>query len=111
MTQTKWIHVNGNLYEGTIETVQNWDGSESKEEVLATVVIDGIRTRNIVRVHDCYDSPEAYYSEQLYRAQESLEYCKADMQRHIDICTKRVNYQADRVKFFKEKLDLLKHES
>lgn len=111
MTQTKWINVNGNLYEGTIETVQNWDGSENKEEVIVTVVIDGIKTRNIVRVYNCYDSPEAYYADRLYSAQASLECCKADMERQIDICTKRVNYQADRVKFFKEKLDLLKHES
>lgn len=111
MTQTKWINVNGNLYEGTIETVQNWDGSENKEKAIATVVIDGIRIRNTVPMSDCYDSPETYYSEQLYRAQASLECCKADMERQIDVCTKRVNYQADRVRLFKEKLDLLKHES
>ncbi len=111
MTQTKWIDVNGQLYEGTIETVQNWDGEENTEEVIATVVINGIKTRNIVRVYNCYDSPEAYYSDRLYSAEASLEYCKADMERQIDICTKRVNHQADRVKFFKAKLDLLKHES
>lgn len=111
MTQTKWINVNGNLYEGTIETVQNWDGSENKEKAIAIVVIDGIEIRNTVPMSDCYDSPEAYYSEQLYRAKASLECCKADMERQIDICTKRVNHQADRVKFFKAKLDLLKHES
>lgn len=110
MTQTKWINVNGNLYEGTIETVQNWDGSENKEKAIGTVAIDGIKIRGIISMYDCFDSPEAYYAGRLHSAQASLECCKADMERQIDICTKRVNHQADRVKFFKEKLDLLKHE-
>ena len=43
MTQTKWIDVNGNLYKGTIETVQNWDGSENRDFVFATVIINVLR--------------------------------------------------------------------
>ena len=39
MTQTKWIDVNGNLYEGTIETVQNWDGSENDQCAFAIIAI------------------------------------------------------------------------
>lgn len=110
MTQTKWIDVNGNLYEGTIETVQKWDGSENRDFVFATVIINGIKIRAIAFLSDCHDSPEAYYQKWLDRAKSYRETAGGEMQRAIAYHTNEVNRLDAEVKMWQSKLDLLKHD-
>lgn len=110
MTQTKWIDVNGNLYKGTIETVQNWDGSENKKVAIANVVIDGIKIRNTVPLSDCYDSPEAYYKHMLWYSREKLDLAKTCMEVQLKDRSEQVNRLDAEVKMWQSKLDLLKHD-
>lgn len=110
MTRTKWINVNGNLYEGTIETVQNWDGSENDHLAIAIAIIDGIKIRGIVLLSDCWESPEAYYEIMLDRANVYLRNAKYDMDSDIEFHTKKVNKYDAEVKMWQSKLDLLKHD-
>ncbi len=110
MTQTKWIDVNGQLYEGTIETVQNCNGIENDELGIATVVINGIKIRKIVLLFQYYDSPEAYYECMLDRATVHLRNAKDDMQSDIEYHTNKVNKYDAEVKMWQSKLDLLKHD-
>lgn len=111
MTQTKWINVNGNLYEGAIETVQNRDGSENEDYAIATVVIDGIRIRGIAPLCDCYDSPEAYYQYMLLYSREKLDLAKIYMSVQLNQRSEQVDRLDAEVKMWQSKLDLLKHES
>lgn len=110
MTQTKWIDINGNLYEGTIETVQNWDGSENVAYGIATAVINGIKIRALALLSDCYDSPESYYEIMLDRANVYLANAKYDMDSDIEFHTNKVNKYDAEAKYWQSKLDLLKHD-
>lgn len=111
MTQTKWINVNGNLCKGTIETVQNWDGSENEDRAIATVVIDGIKIRGLIYLCDCYDSPEAYYEKGLSRAKSYRESAGEELGRSVMYRKSEVDRLDAEVKMWQSKLDLLKDES
>ena len=111
MTQTKWINVNGNLYEGAIETVQDWDGQENTMQGIATVVINGIKVRAIVELWMLHDSPEAYYQKELSRAKSYRETAGEEMRRTVTYRKSEVDRLDAEVKMWQQKLDLLKHES
>lgn len=111
MTQTKWINVNGNLYECTIETVQYFDGQENTMQGIATLQINGIKVRAIVELWMLYDSPEAYYQKQLSRAQSYKESTQEELGKAVVYRKMEVDRMDAEVKMWQSKLDLLKHES